>query len=509
MTSTPLSDTAASAPPASAPPSATAPTSAPSSSAPSSSAPPIPRSSWLALVVILVAEMLDGLDALITSIGGPALLADLHGGPALLQWTAAAYTLSMASGLLIGGRLGDMFGKRRLFLIGMVGFTLGSLLSACAPVAGVLILGRVLQGLLGALMLPQGMGMIRSLFPGEHAAKAFGLFGPMMMVAGIGGPILAGVLMDLDPFGLSWRSLFAVNVIPCVLAVIAGIRLLPREDSARSLSLDWTGAALSAAAMAAIVYPLVEGRELGWPAWTLVMLAGGIALLGVFLLQQRRRSRTGRDALIEPSLFRNRTFLAGLAIMLVFFGGTGAIGMLTALFLQMGLGMSPLLTSIVTIAEALGMMLGMAAAAKLGGTRRTMAIGMVIAALGQLLTLLGIAAQGMTVNAWLLTPMMLIAGLGIGIGMGPTFSIIITGVTDAEAGSASGALTSVQQISTALGVSTLGSLFFAIAAGTASPVLGFAHGLEAALAINVVLILLSIGLLRFLPQRAAEDAEEF
>jgi MFS family permease len=239
------------------------------------------------------------------------------------------------------------------------------------------------------------------------------------------------------------------------------------------------------------------------------MLAGGIALLGVFLLQQRRRSRAGRDALIEPSLFRNRTFLAGLAIMLVFFGGTGAIGMLTALFLQMGLGMSPLLTSIVTIAEALGMMLGMAAAAKLGGTRRTMAIGMVIAALGQLLTLLGIAAQGTTVNAWLLTPMMLIAGLGIGIGMGPTFSIIITGVTDAEAGSASGALTSVQQISTALGVSTLGSLFFAIAAGTASPVLGFAHGLEAALAINVVLILLSIGLLRFLPQRAAEDAEEF
>ncbi|WP_152352527.1 MFS transporter [Brachybacterium subflavum] len=318
MTTSPLTDSAVVAPP--------------------SSDPPIPRSSWLALVVILVAEMLDGLDALITSIGGPALLADLEGGPALLQWTAAAYTLSMASGLLIGGRLGDMFGKRRLFLIGMVGFTLGSLLSACAPVAGVLILGRVLQGLLGALMLPQGMGMIRTLFPGEHAAKAFGLFGPMMMVAGIGGPILAGVLMDLDPFGLSWRSLFAVNVIPCALAIVAGIRLLPREDSARSLSLDWTGAVLSAAAMAAIVYPLVEGRELGWPAWTLAMLAAGITLLGVFLLQQRRRSRAGRDALIEPSLFRNRTFLAGLAIMLVFFGGTGAIGMLTALFLQMGLG---------------------------------------------------------------------------------------------------------------------------------------------------------------------------
>lgn len=469
---------------------------------------PLPRAAWLGLAVILVAEMLDALDALITSIGAPAILRDLGGGPALVQWLAATYTLAMACGLLIGGRLGDLFGKRRLFLVGMAGFTLGSLLCGLATGPATIIAGRVVQGLLGALMLPQGIGMIRTLFPGDRSGRAFGLFGPLMTIAGIGGPILAGALIDLNPFGLGWRSLFLVNVVPGVAALVTGLVVLPVDDSTRDLSLDWTGSALVAAGMAAIVFPLVEGRELGWPLWAFGVLAGGVALLVLFGLQQRGRARAGRDPLVEPSLFGRRSFVAGLGLALVFFGGTGAIGMVTALYLQLGLHLSPLMASLVTCFEAVGMVGGFLVMAKLGSSRRTMGVGMVLCAAGHVAMLASLRAMGAAVDPWLLGPSILLTGLGIGTTMGPFFAMIISGVNDDEAGSASGALTSVQQISTALGVSTLGSVFFsAVARGGATPG-AYAVGVEICLAINTVLVLVSLGLLRFLPAHAKEGVEE-
>ncbi|WP_127500035.1 MFS transporter [Actinoplanes solisilvae] len=426
------------------------------------------RYRWVALFVILAVEVMDLLDALVTNIAGPAIRAELGGSYSLIQWLGAAYTLAMAIGLLTGGRLGDIFGRRRMFLIGAAGFTLASLLCGLAQTPGQLIVGRAIQGLFGAVMLPQGLGMIKQMFSPAEQAKAFGAFGPVMGLSSVGGPVLAGWLVDADFFGAGWRMIFFINLPLGVFAVIGALKFLPEFKSERAPRLDGLGVLLAALGAFLLLYPLVQGRELGWPVWCFVLLAAGLVVFGLFSIYESRRERRGLDPLVTPSLFRKRAFSGGLAVGLVFFAALIGTSLVFTFYLQVGLGYSPLKAGLTTLPQALGSVAGFVVAGsglseRLG--RRLLLIGTAVMMAGTAGFMTTVWLAGGAISPWRLIPALVVTGAGMGLAMAPFFNIVLAGVDDEETGSASGALTSVQQLGGAFGVAVLGTIFFALVPG--------------------------------------------
>ncbi|MFD1543085.1 MFS transporter [Nonomuraea guangzhouensis] len=419
------------------------------------------RHRWLGLSAILGATLMNLLDSTVVSVGGPAIQADLGGGYAALQWIAAGYTLALAVGLLTGGRLGDMFGRRRMLLLGTAGFVLTSLACALSPTPEVLIVARVLQGLTGAVMIPQGFGLIRDLFPPAELGKAFGAFGPVIGLATILGPVVAGLLVDADVLGTGWRMIFLINLPLGAYALAVGSRVLPAVPaSARSTRLDLGGSVLAGAGMLLLIYPLVQGRELGWPGWSLVMMAASVPVLGAFGLHQLRRKRAGATTLVEPGIFRRRSYTSGIAFVIVFFGAVCGFGLAIGMFLQLGLGHTALHASLTMATWAVGAFLGTAFAgarmAVLG--RRILHLGLAVMAAGiaALYVVLRLGGTG----DWELALPLLAYGVGMGMIFVPLFGIIMGEVEDHEVGSASGALESIQQLGASLGIAVLGTVFF-------------------------------------------------
>ena len=283
----------------------TAPASLPVPASPSASAdaPPAYRRRWLVLALVLVAEVMDLLDSTVITIAAPTVRADLGGSGATMQWWAAGYTLAFGVLLVVGARLGDLFGRRRVFVAGIAGFTLASAACALAPTPDALIATRVVQGGFGALLIPQGLGLIKTVFPPNEMGGAFAAFGPVMGLAAIAGPILAGWLVQADLLGTGWRMIFLLNVPLGAIGLAGSLRFMPEARPAARIRLDPAGVVLLTAASLCVVYPLVQGRELGWPAWSFALMAAGVALLGVFAVAERRTHGT---PMIEPSLLRNR-----------------------------------------------------------------------------------------------------------------------------------------------------------------------------------------------------------
>ncbi|WP_329521595.1 MFS transporter [Spirillospora sp. NBC_01491] len=421
---------------------------------------------WAALLVILAGEVMDMLDVLITNIAAPTIRAELGGSASTMQWLAAGYTLAMAVGLITGGRLGDLYGRRRMFLIGAGGFTVASLLCGIAVSPGTLIGARLLQGAFGALMLPQGIGMIKQMFTPKQMAAAFGLFGPIMGLSSVGGPVLAGWLVDADLFGTGWRMIFLINLPVGLAAVLAGLRYLPAGRSKQATRLDLTGAALASTGAGLLVFPLVQGRELDWPAWTFLMMAASVAVFAVFAWYEVRKQRAGGDPLIVPSLFRKRGFTGGLAVGLVFFSGVAGFGLVFSLYLQMGLGYSPLKAGLSQIPWSVGIMVGFGAAQAVQRLGRTVIhIGTAAMAAGVAGMVATLHLAGLDVTPWQFTPALIVTGLGMGMMMAPFFDTVLGGVEPEETGSAGGTLTAVQQLGSALGAAVLGTVFFGILGG--------------------------------------------
>ncbi|MEW2357640.1 MFS transporter [Spirillospora sp. NPDC029432] len=421
---------------------------------------------WAALFVILAGEVMDMLDALITNIAAPSIRAELGGSVGTMQWLAAGYTLAMAVGLITGGRLGDLYGRRRMFLIGAGGFTLASLLCGIAVSPGMLVGARMLQGLFGALLLPQGIGLIKQMFPPKEMAAAFGLFGPVMGLSSVGGPVLAGWLVDADLFGTGWRMIFLINLPLGAAAVLAGLRFLPEGRAERAERLDLTGAALASAGAALLVYPLVQGRELDWPVWTFAMMAAAAAVFWLFARYEIRRHRSGRDPLVVPALFRKRAFTGGLLMGLAFFCALAGFGLVLSLYTQMGLGYSPLKAGLAQIPWSVGIVLGFGLAQALARLGRTVIhIGALAMAAGVAGVVLTLEIAGNAVSPWQLTPALLGTGLGMGLLMAPFFDIVLSGVEPEETGSAGGTLTAVQQLGSALGAAVLGTILFGLLGG--------------------------------------------
>src|ERR1700749_4303962 len=272
---------------------------------------------WMVAAVVLAANTMDLLDATIVNVAGPAIHRELGGGASPIQWLSAAYTLAFAVLLIAGARLGDIFGRRRMFLLGLAGFTVFSAACAVSQDVGMLIACRALQGAFGALMIPQGFGLLKEVFDNQELGRATRLFGPTTGLAMLGAPILAGALIDANFWGIGWRLVFLINVPIGVLVLPLAVRSLPRGGASRpGMKLDLGGVLLVGLALVAIIYPLIQGRADGWPAWSFAVLAAGAILLLVFVRYERHGQS---NPLIEPKLLANRAYLSGVAVVLALF----------------------------------------------------------------------------------------------------------------------------------------------------------------------------------------------
>ena len=462
--------------------------------------PLLPRQYWMVLVVVLVADVMDLVDSTVANLAGPSIRTDLGGTDTTLQWVLAAYTAAFALGLVTSGRLGDLLGRRRMFLVGMAGFTLASMACGLAPGAGWLIVARILQGLFGAVMIPQGLALVKVAFPADQLGKAFIPFGPVMGLAGVGGPILAGWLIDANLFGSQWRSIFLINVPIGLVAFALAWRYLPRETGEdRSARLDLGGVALLTVASAMLIVPLVQGRELGWPAWTYALMVGSLAVFALFVWSERRSDHP----VIEASLFANRGFVVGLVFIAAFFMALTGFTLAFNLLLQLGLGWTPLHSGLALIPWALGTTVGAGLAGaflaeRLG--RATLHLGLGLALVGMVGLWWTVGHWGTELTVWTVAPALAVSGFGSGLVFVPLFGYILGDVSEAEVGTGSGLLNAVQQFAGAIGVAALGTIFFERVARA-----GFIDAAQLVLLLGAVLYAVTLALVWLLPRQAQEE----
>lgn len=349
-----------------------------------------------------------------------------------------------------------------MFLIGCTGFVLASALCGFAPDAGTLIAARLVQGAFAAMMLPQGFGVLREVFPADEQQSAFAIFGPVIGLSAVFGPLIGGALVDWDLFGSGWRLVFLVNVPIGIGAILGAIRLLPRTPPQRTVRLDLPGVALVTLFSVLIVYPLIEGRQDGWPWWTYASIAAGLALIVVFGLYQRRLDAAGRDPLVTPSVFGHRGYTGGLVFAILFFGGLGGTLLCATLFLQIGQGYTPIHAALCTVPLSVGLIVGSGLSGAVLGPkfgRLTLQLGVIVCGVGW--ALVAVAARSHHELGFVgLMPGLFVAGAGLGLTVAPMFDIVLASVTDRETGSASGVLNAGQQLATSIGVAVFGTIFF-------------------------------------------------
>ena len=458
---------------------------------------PAARAMWLILAAVLIADVLDLLDSTLTIIAAPTIAADLGGGEGLVKWLGSAYALALGSLLVIGGRLGDRYGQRPTFLIGITGFTLASLVCGLAPSPAVLIAGRLLQGASGALLIPQGIAIMISTFPRAMLDKAFSAFGPILGLAVVSGPIIGAFIISADIAGLGWRPMFLINIVLGTIGLALAWKVLPRTPGDRSVVLDGLGSGLLGAAMLFLIYGLIEGSTSGWSPVVVGLVVTGLVCFIAFGVRQR----TARNPLIEPSLLRNRGFTAGLVMALAFFSVVSGLGYVLSLFLQQGAGRTPVETALTGIAPmAAGIIVASFAAAPLIGRlgRGLVLTGLVATLAGVLLLWAVVGTQGTSIGPWSLVAPVFVIGLGMGLCIGTLFDIAVGDVEQQEAGSASGSLSAVQQIASAIGAAVITSIWFGVVATDVPAAMIACLGVIAALLVGCC------GLVTLLPRKAAE-----
>ncbi|MBE1593314.1 MFS transporter [Nonomuraea angiospora] len=464
-----------------------------------------------ALLVVLFGSFMDLLDATIVTVAAPAIAQDLGAGDAQIQWTIAAYTLALGAGLITGGRLGDQYGRKRLFMIGLAGFMVTSALCALAADPAMLIGMRAAQGLTAGIMIPQVFGIIRASFaPGERA-KAFGAYGAVQGLASVAGPLLGGLLVEADLFGLGWRTIFWINVPVSILALIIGAKVLPESRSASTARLDLPGALLAATGILLLLLPIIQTEAWGWTWGSYALLAAGIIVLAIFLAHERRLIGRGHEPVFDPALLRIRAFAVGLGACVLFFGGIGSYFLTLSVYLQNGTGRTAWETGLVIVPYALGSIvtsgLGVALAAKAG--RALLIAGSLTIAASQLV-LWFIVKDGDDPGYWLLALPLFIGGLGLGLAAPVLVNVVLAGVPGRNAGAAGGVLSTVNQIGGAAGIAVLGTLFFTSVTGSATgaPALpDYGHALGIVLIASAALYLITALVMLALPKAAVEHSE--
>ena len=456
---------------------------------------------WAMLPVILIAMFMAGFDIWAVNVAAPSLQRDLHVSDAALQLIVGGYAFMYASGMVTGGRLGDLFGYKRLFLIGVVTFALASLACGLAPSAGVLVAFRLVQGLTGAVMVPQVVALITATFPARERSRALGYYGATMGLGFVSGQILGGGLIQANIFGLGWRAIFLVNVPVGVIALIVAAVVVPKARGLRKPRLDPLGAIGVSGGLALALVPLTLGRDEGWPTWTWVSLALALPVLAATLAWERRLTRIGGEPLLNLALFRDRAFSAGLLLNFTSLFFFGSFMFVLTLLLQSGLGLSPLHAGIVNLPLALTFiamtLLGPRVAARLGP--RSITLGAVAAIAGALVLALTAAHYGGQLTGWETAPGTALIGIGQGLMVPSLMSAVLSHVRPEQAGAAAGVLTTTQQFSIASGVAVIGAVFYEVIGGAPSRA-GFVTGLTVVAWVDVAVLVIAAALTYLLPR---------
>lgn len=417
---------------------------------------------WLMLVILLAGQFMALLDATIVNVAMPTIGTDLHASGAGLQLVVSGFIVSYAVLLITGARLGDLYGARRMFLIGVAGFTVSSLACGLAPSTGTLVGARFVQGATAAMMVPQIMSVIQSRFSGADRAKALSAYATVIAVASVAGQVVGGLLVSADIAGTGWRPIFLVNV-PIGLVVLALVpRVLPAQPPRGARRLDLVGLALVTPAVLLVVLPLVIGHEEGWPAWTFAAIAAGLVLGGVFLAAERRVAARGGDPLLDVAVLASPGISAGLATLSAGMMAFGGFMFTFALFLQQGLGDSALRAGLTFAPAAVAFgLLGMTWRALPQRVHHLLTpVGYVVAAAGYGAIALDLRGGGN--GGWLLIVLLLVTGAGMGAAYSPLLTNSLVRVPVQRAADASGVLTTTLQLSQVIGVAVFGSLFLTL-----------------------------------------------
>jgi EmrB/QacA subfamily drug resistance transporter len=441
------------------------------------------RSRWLPLPVILAGTFMVVLDFFIVNVALPSMQAHLHASSGAIEWVVAGYGLTNAVFLITGSRLGDRLGRVRVFTVGLALFTLASAGCGLAASPEVLVISRLAQGCASAMLMPNVLAIIGVLYDGADRAKALAAYGMSMGLAAVSGQLIGGILVQVNPAGLGWRSCFLINIPIGVLAVIAAPRVIP-ESRGEAGSLDLAGTVLTTLGLTAIVLPLVEGRAHGWPLWTWLSLATAPVLLGGFALQQRRLAARGGTPMMPPELFRSRAVTIGLAAQLLFWSGQASFFLVLSLYLQLGRGMSALHSGLVFTILAVAYLLTSlrAPALTVSHGRRVLAAGAGLLAIGHLTLALTIADVGIGGSVLALAPGLALVGAGMGLGITPLASLIMAAAPPQHVGATSGVLSTMQNVGNAIGVAVVGVLFY----GAVS------HGFAGAFQVSVIALAVAL-----------------
>jgi EmrB/QacA subfamily drug resistance transporter len=444
---------------------------------------------------------MPGFDIWAVNVAAPSLQSDLHVSDAALQLIVGGYAFMYASGMVTGGRLGDLFGYKRLFLIGVVTFALASLACGLAPSSNVLVVFRLVQGLTGAVMVPQVVALIAAVFPARERSRALGYYGATMGLGFVSGQILGGGLIQANIFGLGWRAIFLVNVPVGVLAVIAAIIVVPPATGHRRPRLDPLGAVGVSAGLALALVPLTLGRDEGWPVWTWISLALALPVLAATVAWERRLNRLGGEPLLDLALFRDRAFSAGLLLNLAALFFFGSFMFVLTLLLQSGLGLSPLHAGIVNLPLALTFiamtLLGPKVAARLGP--RSITLGAGFALLGAVALALIAMHSGSRLTGWDTAPATALIGIGQGLMIPSLMSAVLSHVRPEQAGSAAGVLTTTQQFAIASGVAVIGAVFYEVIGGSPTRA-SFVSGLTVVAWVDAAILIIAAVLTFLLPR---------
>ncbi|MFI7384860.1 MFS transporter [Streptomyces sp. NPDC049813] len=452
------------------------------------------------LFTVLLGAALPLIDFFIVNVALPTMARDLSASEPVLELVVAGYGIAYAVLLVLGGRLGDQLGRRRLFVGGMAAFGLTSLACGLAPTAGTLVAARIAQGAASAAMLPQVLATIQATTAGTRRAKAMSMYGATAGLSMVAGQVLGGVLVSADLFGSGWRAVFLVNVPVVAVALVLALRTVPETRSARPERVDVPGTLLLALALIALLAPLTEGRAAGWPLWTWLSLAAFPLLAYLFYEVERRADRTGGAPLIPPSLFALVPLRRGLALVVPFSIGFSGFMFVIAVALQQGERLGATAAGL-----ALAPMAAVFFATSLAGPRLVARWGARVVTAGGLVqgagvALIALAAHGTWPHFGVLAllPGAALAGAGQALQLPILFRIILSEVPAARAGVGGGVMTTIQQASLALGVATLGTLFLSLV-----PSVGMRDALVTTLLVQLGAVALTVGLSLRLPREVA------
>ncbi|MEU6089090.1 MFS transporter [Streptomyces sp. NPDC047085] len=429
------------------------------------SAPTPDRTRWLALAIVMTAAFMDLVDVTIVNIAIPSIERTAHATFSQIQWITAGYALAFAAGLITGGRLGDIHGRKRLFLIGIGGFTLASALCGFAANPEMLVASRILQGGMAAMMVPQVLSIVHATFPAHERGKVFGLFGAIVGLGAVSGPLLGALLTEWNLFGLEWRPIFLINLPVGVVALFLGRRYITESRAPKALKLDLVGVALVTLGLLMLLYPLTRGRQLGWPLWGYVSMAGSLGVFAALVAYERRKAARDGSPLVELSLFRVKSFAAGIAVQTVFGVALGVFFLVWTLYMQIGLGWRPLragLTGVpfsIAVSIAAGMSVGKLVP-RFG--RKVLQAGALVMGVGVLLYIWEAHRYGLAIASWQMALPLVVMGAGMGLIVAPLTDAVLSEVPREHAGSASGLINTVQQMGNALGLGLVSVVFFGV-----------------------------------------------